>query len=451
MKRAFKAYDIRGLYGEDFDADDVYCIGTHLPALLNATRVLVGRDARVSSPEIEAALVRGLREGGADVDLMGLATTPMVYYFTAEGGYGASVQITASHNAAPYNGLKISRAGAVPVGLHSGLAELARHCEGGPRAPAAAAGTERSVARLADYLSFLRPYVPDLTGIPLAIDCSNGMAALVIRQLLGDAPHYLFEEIDGTYPNHAPNPLEEENCQALMDDVRAQHCALGVIFDGDADRVMFVDEKGRFIRPDLMIPLLARYYLAGDPGATVLHDIRTSRGVTEQIRELGGVPVMWKVGHAFAKVKLREVNGVVGGELAGHYYFRDFHWCDSGVLACLVILNVLAQELKAGRQVSACVSERYANTGERNYRIEAKQEAMSAVVAHFTATGTPDALFDFDGYRVEYADWWFNIRPSNTEPWLRLIVEAKDATMLSDRLNEIEAQLAPFRAPEEGS
>lgn len=445
----FKAYDIRGLFGEELNAGLAHRIGRWLPRVVPSRRVLVGRDARLSSPVLRDALCAGLTEAGCDVDDMGLATTPMVYCFTARHDYDLSVQITASHNAAPYNGFKVSRRGALPVGYDTGLAELERLlAPGGVPPPAPEPGRLRSVDRRDEFLAFLAPWRPDLRGLRLAVDCSDGMAALVAQPLLGETPQYLFTRPDGAFPNHSPNPLEAASREALTALVARDRLDVGVIFDGDADRVMFVDERGRFVRPDLLTALIADYYLRREPGATVLLDIRTSRGVENHLRAAGARTAMWKVGHAFAKLKMRELDAVCGGELAGHYYFRDFFYCDSGELAALVALGEIAAARRRGVAFGDLLSpiDLYANTGELNYRVERKDEAIEAVKEAMLRLAAPARLLDFDGYRIEYPEWWLSIRKSNTEAYLRLIVEARDETMLSERRSLVERLLQPFIA-----
>ena len=461
----FKAYDIRGVYRDGLDEDLAYRIGRRLPALLGGKRALVGRDARLSSPSLTEALLRGIADAGCDVDDMGLASTPMVYYFTAEKGYDFSVQVTASHNPPEYNGLKISRAGARPVGYDSGLAELEKAVAEPLPPPASAKGHVAKVDYIAKFVEFLRPWVPDLSGVRLVVDCSDGMASLIVRELFGGGAvevgplrgeagaakpprlgadargwtKYVAATPDGSFPNHAPNPFEPAGRTLICKTVRESKADAGVIYDGDADRMMLIDENGDFVRPDLMIGVMAMPFLRKYPGATILQDIRTSRGVTEFLQEAGAKTAMWKVGHAFAKVKMRELNAVFGGELAGHYYFRDFHWCDSGELASLVALGEIAAAQRRGVSLSELVKpiDRYANTGELNFRIEDKAGTMERLRKHFVSKAEPEALYDFDGYRIEYRDWWFNVRPSNTEPYLRLIVEARTQDLLASRLSEI--------------
>lgn len=448
--KAFKAYDIRGVYGRDFDASDVRKIGFFLPRLLKADTVLVGRDDRASSPEIFDALCDGITLSGANIVSIGLATTPTVYFATATKGFDASVQITASHNPAEYNGLKVCKTGALPVDYANGLADLEKMCATGEIAPAKKRGSVCEIDVRGDYLNFLHQYLPDLSGLKIGIDCSNGMAGPLIKNLLGKKPKYIFDEIDGTFPNHPPNPLEEKNCADIQKLVLDKKLDIGLIFDGDADRVMFIDERGRIVQPDLITAVLAEYFLAAEKGR-VLHDIRTSKAVTERIMELGGEPHMWKVGHSFAKMKMRELGAIVGGELAGHYYFRDFFNCDSGFLTALIVLSVAAKLKTEGKPFSTCIEGlmRYANSGEINFRIQDRAGAVAALVKKFTAEEPPTAVYDFDGIRMEFADWWFNIRASNTEPWLRLLIEARDEKILAVKRASIEAVLTT--ASEQGA
>jgi phosphomannomutase len=445
----FKAYDMRGTFGTDFDLETVYRIGRWLPIVLGARRMLVGRDARLSSEAIRDALCRGLLTSGCDVDDMGMATTPMVYFFTAQGGYDGSVQITASHNPAADNGMKVSRAGALPVGYDTGLAELESKVVSGLLPPEAQrVGIVQAVSYREAFVQWLQGYRADLSGLRFAVDCSDGVAGLVIGDVLGDGPVYLNAVPDGHFPHHSPNPLEVGNCAHLMEAVKYGGLDAGVIFDGDADRVMFVDETGAFIQPDYLIPVIARTFLAREPGATVIHDIRTSRGVIERLHEDGARTVMGKVGHAFAKMAMRETGAVCGGELAGHYYFRDFFCCDSGELAALLVLGVLAEAKRRGVSFSGLIAplRRYANSGEMNFRIEDKDGAIAAALASLKVFGEPVAQYTFDGVRIEFSEWWVNLRKSNTEPYLRLIVEACDEALLAARVAMLRGALAPFCA-----
>ena len=443
---AFHAYDIRGIYNVDFDKDIVYKTGYFLPELLGTDKVLTGRDCRVSSPEIHDWLLKGITDAGADVYDIGLSTTPMVYFATANYGFKASVQITASHNPANYNGMKVSMENALPVGLDNGLGRIKEWIDEGRECiPAAHKGSVHEMDVRADYLEFLLRNKGDYSGLKIAFDLSNGMSSLFARQIFGDAPAYIFDEMDGRFPNHEPNPLVPENVKALKDLVRNTGADIGVIYDGDADRVMFVDEKSEFISPDLMIAVLGHWFLEkkGEKGI-VLQDIRSSKAVGEYLAPMGAEMKTWKVGRAFAARKLREIDGVYGGELAGHYYFRDFFYSDSGLLASMLILNVVADMKKKGVSVSQLVSRiaRYKNSGEINFRVEDKAGAMDAVRDFFISRETPSAMMDFDGYRVEFPEWWFNIRPSNTEPYLRFICEAVSDDLLEEKVNAAESLLA---------
>jgi len=445
---AFHAYDIRGLYPEQFNKNDVYRIGYFIPTLFKTKKVLVGHDARVSSPEIYEYLCKGITDSGADVYSIGLATTPMVYFATAKYGFEASVQITASHNPKEYNGLKISRHDALPVGMDSGLAELKKMTEEVEIKVATEKGKIVQFNFIDEYIAFQKQYLKDLSELKIAIDCSNGMASMLVKNIFGNAPTYLYDELDGTFPNHEPNPLIEENVEDLKKKVKEIGADAGVIFDGDADRVMFVDEKGQFISPDLIIALMAHYFLEEKAlKGNVLQDIRTSKAVGEYVESFGSKMNMWRVGRAYAALKLREIDGIFGGELAGHYYFRDFYYSDSGIMASLIVLGIVANLKKQGKTFSQAISKiaRYCNSGEINFKIEQKQQAMDAVRNHFMKTEQATTSFDFDGYRVEFSDWWFNIRPSNTEPYLRLLAEATTQEKLNEKLSIIKGIISQFK------
>ena len=446
---AFHAYDIRGIYNVDFDKETAYKVGYFLPELLSADKVLVGRDARVSSPEIHEYLIKGITDAGADVYDVGLSTTPMVYWGTANYGFKASVQITASHNPAEYNGLKVSRENVLPVGLDTGLGQIKEWIEAGRPCPVAATPGkvyEKDIKK--DYLDFLLKYKGDWSDLKIAMDVSNGTASLFVRDIFGDQPAYIYEEMDGTFPNHEPNPLVPANVEDLKKLVAKTGADVGVIFDGDADRVMFVDENSRFISPDLMIAVLGHYFLEERGEKGYIHqDIRSSKAVGEYLAPMGGIMNTWRVGRAYAALKLRELDGVYGGELAGHYYFRDFFYSDSGLLAAILILNVIAKKKAEGLTLSALIAriEKYQNSGEINFKLDRKQEAMDAVRDYFMSQEKATASMDFDGYRVEFPDWWFNIRPSNTEPYLRFLCEATTKELLDDKVAKVREIIAQYR------
>ena len=452
---AFHAYDIRGVYGVDFDRTVAYKVGYFLPELLGASEVLVGRDCRVSSQEIHDALVEGICDAGADVADIGLSSTPMVYFATANYGYKASVQITASHNPAAYNGMKVSRENALPVGLDTGLGQIRDWIEAGRPTPAAEKrGTVRCKDIRRDYLDFMMRFKGDYSGLKIAFDLSNGMACLFAHEVFGETPAYLFDTIDGSFPNHEPNPLVAKNVEPLKELVLRIGADAGVIYDGDADRVMFVDEKGRFVAPDLIIAMMALYFCdeRGEKAPRVLQEIRSSKAVGEFLGRYGAELHTWRVGRAFAAPKLRELDGLWGGELAGHYYFKDFFYSDSGLLSSLIVLRIVAALKKQGKTFSGQIDEiaGYCNSGEINFRLDDKPGAMQAVCAHFSAQETPLKVMDFDGYRLEFPDWWFNIRPSNTEPYLRFICEARTEELLRDKVEQtcrlLEERFAAIRS-----
>ncbi len=443
----FKAYDIRGVWKKDFDENTVYKVGFFLPSLLNTDHVVVGRDVRISSPIIHDELVRGITDSGADVWDLGLSTTPMVYFATNFLKADASVQITASHNPAQYNGLKISRTGALPVGGETGLKDLEKMVNEKEVVISEKKGCVKDYSYVRDeYVKFFEPYAKGLEDLKLSIDCSNGMSSLVIKDVLKNVKdiHYIYDTLDGNFPNHEPNPLEEKNCKDIEKEVKKNGSDCGVIYDGDADRVIFVDDKGEWIQPDYITAVLGYYYKKKGMLGASLCDVRTSKSTTDYLEKEGWKNTIWKVGHAFAKLKIREINGVFGGELAGHYYFREFGNCDSGVLASLLVLNVVKALKEEGKTLSSFLKDIivYANSHETNFKLENKDGAINALYNKYAPSA--DKVMDFDGYRIEYPDWWFSVRKSNTEPFLRIVCEAKSEEMLKEKMDEISAIIHSF-------
>ncbi len=440
----FKAYDMRGTFGVDFDPETVYGVGRALPRVVGGSRWLVGRDCRESSPVVHDALVRGLSDAGARVSDLGLCTTPMVYFFTAQEGFDGSVMITASHNPPTDNGLKVSKKTALPVGYADGLNEVERQVAAAPKVALPKGDLPRTerLDGLPRYVAWQRehgPVLPPASPLRYAVDCSNGMSSLLVRELFPGA-EIINDTPDGRFPCHSPNPLKAEAREQIAALVREKGLDCGVIFDGDADRCMFVDERGEFVQPDYLIPIVARATLAklgaGAGGGTpkVIHDVRTSRGAIEAIRLLGCEPVMVPVGHAFAKPALRRIGAVCGGELAGHYYFGEFFGCDSGVLAALRILNEVAKAKAEGKSFSQMmqpICAKYANSGELNFRVEDKDAAIARVLAAARRSLPPEvSRSEMDGVRIDSAEGWFSVRKSNTEPYLRLLVECDSAVRL---------------------
>jgi phosphomannomutase len=438
--KAFKAYDIRGEWGTDLNETIAYRIGYFLPDVLDTDTYLVGRDMRLSSPTLFDNLTRGLTDRGKNVDFIGLSTTPLVYWATAKYGYGASIQITASHNPKHHNGLKISAKDALPVGYDTGLNRLEALVASDKTAvPCEKKGIIREKNVYADYMAFQKQFVGPHDNLNIAVDCSNGMSSIFVHELIGEA-HYINDTLDGNFPNHEPNPLESNAQEQIKALVKKEKCDIGLLFDGDADRITFIDEKGRFISPDLIIAFLGDYFIGEQKQkGIVLQDIRSSRAIQEYLDRYQAKVETWRVGRAYAALKLRELDGCYGGELAGHYYFRDFYYSDSALLAASIVLRLLAERKKEGMTMSQIIDEitPYSNSGEINFKLERKQEAMDAVRDHFTQIEKPERFLDFDGYRLDYPDWWLNIRPSNTEPYLRFLCEAKSEARLKEIIETV--------------
>lgn len=438
----FKAYDVRGIYGDELNEKVAYRTGYFLPSLLGVNSVVVGYDTRLSSPSLYKELVRGITDSGADVISLGLSTTPFVYFATVYLDADCSLQITASHNSKEYNGFKISRKGAIPVGGDTGLKDLEALVMSDKETPISEKkGEIKNVKLYSTYKAFLKKWTADYTDLNITFDLSSGMSNLFAKDVFGAYKFkYLNDKLDGSFPSHEPNPLIPQNCALLSDAVVANGSDIGVIYDGDADRVVFVDEKGRFIQPDYITSLIGFYYknFKGESGNVVV-DIRTSKSTTDYLKTLGYTPVIWKVGHSFAKMKIREKDARFGGELAGHYYFKDFFWCDSGIFASILVLNTLAYLKKQGKKLSEFIDEIvvYANTGEINFKIDNKDEVIEELKSKYLPGATTS--YDFDGYRIEYPTWWFSVRKSNTEPYLRLIVEATTKEELNERLKELKS------------
>ena len=435
MATAFKAYDIRGVWGKDIDSELAYKIGFFLPEILQSEHILVGRDIRNSSDPLFEALSNGITDAGSHITDAGLSTTPMIYWATGFYGYTGSVMITASHNPKNHNGLKVSGDKVKPIGYDNGLNKLEELIRSKPVNPTRLKGTIYTKNLIPTYIRFLKQYQTDLSALKLAVDCSNGMAALIIKDLIGEDHLYINDTMDGNFPGHEPNPLEPINQQQIKQLVVENNCDIGLIFDGDADRVMFIDEQGQFISPDLIIALMGHYFfekraMHGD----VLQDIRSSRSVSEYLNTFGATMHTWRVGRAYGAGKLKEIDGLYGGELAGHYYFREFYYSDSAMMAALIVLQLIQDFKTKGIPLSQLIQriQTFENTGEMNFKINAKQQAMDAVVQHFMDRSSPQNYMDFDGYRLDYPDFWLNIRPSNTEPYLRFIAEARSKEKLEE-------------------
>lgn len=445
MGNIFKAYDIRGKYKEEFDEKDAYKIGFFIPEILNTQNILVGRDGRTSSPALFKALCDGITDAGANVYELGIVTTPMVYYFTDKYNFDCSVQITASHNPENYNGFKISKRGARPVGYDTGLSRLEHSVKEHEVLIKEKKGKIIDFSKKDEYAEFMKSKCEDISGFKIVMDCSNGAVCKIVSDIFGNDVIYINNELDGTFPNHNPNPLEEENTSQLKQKVLETNADIGVIFDGDGDRVAFIDEKGRFISPDLITAVLAQACIE-NPGDMVLYDIRSSWSVEKYVKKLGGKSFMWKVGHVYAKEKMREIDAVVGGELAGHYYFKEFMCCDSGILATIKVLQQLKIAKKDNKAISDIIEDisKYYYSGEINFKIKNKEEAIDKLLIWSDMVDMPKQLYTFDGYRIEYENWWYNVRISNTENYLRIVVEADAKEVMQKRVKQIKEILDDY-------
>jgi phosphomannomutase len=432
LAATFKAYDVRGTVPDQVDEDLARRVGNAFVVVTEADGVVVGHDMRPSSPGMARAFAEGAAAAGADVTLIGLASTDQLYF--ASGHFALpGAMFTASHNPARYNGIKLCRAYAAPVGMETGLATIRDRVASGEQATADSPGTisERDV--LDDYAAYLLELAP-VTGrrLDVVVDAGNGMAGLTAPAVLGKLDAEVVElyfELDGTFPNHEANPIEPANLVDLQAKVIETGADVGLAFDGDADRCFLVDERGELVSPSALTALIAARELAKDPGATVIHNLITSRAVPEIVAELGGTPVRTRVGHSFIKARMAETGACFGGEHSGHFYFRDFWRADSGMLAALHALAALAESDRPLSEVLAPYV-RHVASGEINSEVADQQAVLDELERTW---GTTDGVEvdHLDGLTITHPDWWFNVRASNTEPLLRLNAEGADAATMA--------------------
>jgi phosphomannomutase len=432
----FKAYDVRGLVPEQLDDALARATGRAYVQVVGATTVVVGHDMRPSSPGMAGAFADGAAEAGADVVMVGLASTDQLYFASGHLGH-PGVMFTASHNPAQYNGIKMCRANAVPIGVETGLAEIRDAVSAGDTPTAGRQGSISHHDVLEAYAAHLLSLAP-VSGrrLKVVVDAGNGMAGHTAPAVFGRlgaeqievVPMYF--ELDGTFPNHEANPIDPATLVDLQARVLAEGADIGLAFDGDADRCFLVDEQGRAVSPSTLTALIAARELAKEPGATVIHNLITSRAVPELVTELGGVPVRTRVGHSYIKATMAETDAVFGGEHSGHFYFRDFWRADSGMLAALHALAALAE---TDRPLSELLRdyERYVVSGEINSTVE-DQDAVLAEIERRYAHRDTVTIDHLDGLTVTHPDWWFNVRPSNTEPLLRLNAEGRDEATMAE-------------------
>ena len=447
LRAVFKAYDVRGIVPDQVDEELARAAGAAFVAVTGAETVVVGHDMRPSSPGMAGAFAEGASAAGADVVLIGLASTDQLYF--ASGHLGTpGVMFTASHNPAQYNGIKMCRSHAQPIGMETGLADI-RDLVLDPPRPSAIPGDISEHDVLEAYAAHLLALAPVVgRRLKVVADAGNGMAghtAPAVFERLGPdielVPMYF--ELDGTFPNHEANPIEPENLRDLQARVVAEGADIGLAFDGDADRCFLVDERGGLVSPSTLTALIATRELAKEPGATVIHNLITSRAVPEIVSELGGSPVRTRVGHSYIKATMAETGAIFGGEHSGHFYFRDFWRADSGMLAALHALAALAE---TERPLSDLLAEfeRYVLSGEINSEVANQAAVMDALEASYSGTDgiTTDRL---DGLTVSHADWTFNVRPSNTEPLLRLNAEGRDEETMARVRDDVLAQIRSDR------
>jgi len=424
----FKSYDIRGKYPAEVDEPMARKIGSSIaqffkeknPAVKN---IVVGRDMRLSSKSLANALIEGLCTAGLSVVNIGVVSTDMTYFAVGHYNYDGGVMVTASHNPAEYNGFKICREQAIPVSFETGISRIAKLVRQYHPPRGEQLGKVVLSDIIKDYKRHVLKFAGNIRHLRIVVDAGNGMAGKIIPVVCEGIPIEiipLYFELDGNFPNHEANPLKAENIQDLQEKVRETKAHLGVAFDGDADRCVFVDEMGRVIGCDIISALIARHYLEREKGATILYDLRSSWVVPEEIRASGGVPCRERVGHSYMKATLREKKAVFGGEVSGHYYFRDNYYSDSGMIAFLTVLNILSVKRAPFSNIVSPL-KRYSSTGEINFRIDDKDGKIEEIAGKFP-NGKIDRL---DGLTVEFNDWWFNVRKSNTEPLLRLNLEGK--------------------------
>ena len=439
MAGIFKAYDIRGVVPDELDRKTAYLIGRAVGVLLGGSPLVVSRDMRLSGPEFAGGIIDGITESGRDVVDAGLLSTPANYFAVGHYGYPGGVMVTASHNPKEYNGFKVSREDVIPVSYETGLDEIERMVKEANFPPAARKGKVGHRDVLADYARHVLSFVRDIRPMKVVIDAGNGMDGKMLPPILKELPGEfvrLYFELDGTFPHHGSNVLLVDNLRDLRRAVLAEGAALGVAIDGDADRVAFIDEHAEVIPNDLVGALMARQVLREEPGAAVIYDPRSSRAVREEILAAGGMPRVERVGHSYMKATMRRLEAPFGLELSGHFYFRDNFCADSGVIAMIALLNLLSKEQRPLSELIRPL-QRYSSTGEINFEVQDKDGKIEEIARTF-ADGRQSRV---DGITVEYDDWWFNVRKSNTEPLLRLTLEGKTRRLMDSGLARVEPVL----------
>jgi len=444
----FKAYDIRGVYPNDIDEATAKAIGSAFAVYLGSREIAVGYDMRLSSPSLKAAFVEGVTEQGVDVTDYGMLSTDMMYFAVASGNHSGGAQITASHNPKQYNGMKLVREGAFPLSGEAGINDIRDLITNGEvPAPSSKRGVVTNRSTIDPYvehvMSFIDPTV--IKPFNVVLDAGSGTAAIAAPRCFDRLPcrtTKLCFEIDGNFPNHEANPLIEENRRDITEEVIRQKADIGIAFDGDADRCFFIDGTGEFIAGDFVTALLAQAFLLKQPGSTIIYDLRASYAVKDVVTAHGGRALMNRVGHAFIKRRMRETNAVFGGEVTGHYYFRDNYYCDNGLIPALLMLELMSKHGKSLHELLEPLRQKYFISGEINTKL-AHMDHVAAKLDAIAKKYGDATQYRLDGLSVEYPDWHFNVRPSNTEPLLRLNLEATTPEKMAAKRDEV---LALIRA-----
>jgi phosphomannomutase len=440
-KKIFKSYDIRGIYPTEINKEVAHIIGSTFPHMTGAKRVVVGRDMREGSPDLHKGLINGLTEQGVIIDDIGLVPIDTVYFAVGKYGYDAGIMVTASHNPKEYAGMKMALKGENKnlewVRGEDVLKFIEKHRADSRMHENGKEGTIAQKEILPEHVTHIRSFIDKnkMKPLKIVIDAGNGMAGKMIPLLLKDMPFEvtpLFFELDGTFPNRPSNPLEEGGREAVIAKVKEIKADIGVMFDGDTDRLFFIDEKGNFIRADMTLLVIAKHMLKKHPGAGIAYNVICSRAVPEFVTKMGGKPIRSKVGYVNVGTAMQKHGGIMGGELSAHYSFKDNYYADSGFIPFLIVLQTLSE---SGRPFSEIVGKFmvYAKSDEVNLEIEDKQSVIQKVKEKYHS----DKQDELDGITTKYEDWWFNVRPSNTEPLLRVIVEAKTQELLDKKLQEL--------------
>jgi phosphomannomutase len=438
----FKAYDVRGLYPSEINEEAANLIGRGFVAYLNARRIAVTRDMRLSSPSLAAAFIEGARTQGADVVDYGMAGTDMMYFAVARDGHDGGAQITASHNSKEYNGIKLVRHEAYPLSGDAGIGDIRDAINlGRLPAPAAARGSLSQREMLDDYVHHVMSFIDPSVVKPFNVvaDAGNGIAGMIAPKLFARLPCRvtpLCFEVDGTFPNHEANPLIEENRRHVVERVRQDKADVAIAWDGDADRCFFIDGTGEFIAGDFITALLAEAFLLEHPGAKIVYDVRASYAVKDIVAKYGGTSLMNRVGHAFFKRRMREEGAIFGGEVTGHYYFRDNFYADNGFIPALLILELMSRKGQTLAELLAPLREKYFISGELNTRVS-DMNVVRQKIDGLAARYTDGRVYTLDGVSAEFPDWHFNVRPSNTEPMLRLNLEATTPEKMEQKRDEV--------------